>query len=227
MAQAIKRICGCTTLAFQDPAMALGALTAEPNRFSSVVTDYDMPGMNGIAFAQCVRAIAGMQHVPIVMVTSFDQRRIRRDALEAGVTDFMGKPFDASEVKARLTNLLALDAARRSERDRSAWLAHEVALATRTIREREREIVIRLARAAEYRDTDTGNHVARVALLARSIALELGVRSRLVRRPGTRLHDARRRQDRGAGFDPAQARPAQLGGAGDREATRRDRLRYS
>ncbi|MGI4763818.1 MAG: HD domain-containing phosphohydrolase [Janthinobacterium lividum] len=174
MEQAIRGIASCRSVAFNDPERALAAISAEPDRFSSVVTDYDMPGMNGIAFARSVRAIVGMQHVPIVMVTSFDQRRIRRDALEAGVTDFMGKPFDASEVKARLTNLLALDAARRSERDRSAWLAREVALATRTIREREREIVIRLARAAEYRDTDTGNHVARVAMLARSIALKLG-----------------------------------------------------
>ncbi len=174
MAQAIRGIAGCRPLSFNDPGDALAAISAEPDRFSTVVTDYDMPGMNGIAFVRHVRAIEGMQHVPVIMVTSFDQRRIRRDALEAGVTDFMGKPFDASEVKARLTNLLALDAARRRERDRSAWLAREVALATQTIREREREIVIRLARAAEYRDTDTGDHVARVALLARSIAVGLG-----------------------------------------------------
>lgn len=174
MDQAIRGIGGCRPVAFTNPAEALAAIAAQPDRFSSVITDYDMPGMNGIAFVRQARAIAGLEHVPVIMVTSFDQRRIRRDALEAGVTDFMGKPFDASEVRARLTNLLALDAARRMERDRSAWLAREVALATRTIREREREIVIRLARAAEYRDTDTGNHVARVSTLARSIAIGLG-----------------------------------------------------
>ena len=174
MAQAIRGIPGCRTAAFTDPAAALATISAQPDRFSSVVTDYEMPGMNGISFVRSVRAIEGAQHVPVIMVTSFDQRRIRREALEAGITDFMGKPFDAIEVKARLTNLLALDEARRIERDRSVWLAREVALATRTIREREREIVIRLARAAEYRDTDTGNHVARVSMLARAIALGLG-----------------------------------------------------
>lgn len=174
MAQAISGIAGCTTLAFQDPAEALAALMAEPERFSSVVTDYDMPGMNGIDFVRRARAHEALRPVPVIMVTSFDQRRIRQEALEAGITDFMGKPFDASEVKARLTNLLELNAARRAERDKAAWLAREVALATRTILEREREIVIRLARAAEYRDTDTGNHVTRVSLLARSIAEGLG-----------------------------------------------------
>lgn len=174
MAQAIGGIRGCSTVAFTDPATALAAIAAQPDRFASVVTDYEMPGMDGISFVRRLRAIAGFQHVPVIMVTSFDQRRIRREALEAGITDFMGKPFDAIEVKARLTNLLALDAARRIERDRSAWLAREVDRATRTIREREREIVIRLARAAEYRDTDTGNHVARVSMLAGSIARELG-----------------------------------------------------
>lgn len=174
MAQAITGIRGCRTAAFTDPAVALGAISAQPDRFSSIVTDYEMPGMNGISFVRSVRAIEGAEHVPVIMVTSFDQRRIRREALEAGITDFMGKPFDSTEVKARLTNLIALDAALRVERDRSAWLAREVALATKTVREREREIVIRLARAAEYRDTDTGNHVARVSLLAGAIARELG-----------------------------------------------------
>ena len=174
MAKVIGGIAGCRTVAFTDPAEALAAVAAQSERFSSLVTDYDMPGMNGIAFVRRVRAIKGLEHVPVVMVTSFDQRRIRQEALEAGVTDFIGRPFDACEVKARLTNLLALDTARRAERDRSAWLAREVALAIKTIRDREREIVVRLARAAEYRDTDTGNHVTRVSIIAGCIARGLG-----------------------------------------------------
>ena len=174
MAQAISTIPNCRVCAFTEPEKALAAIRDDPGRFGSVVTDYEMPGMNGIDFVRKARAFSGFQHVPVVMVTSFDQRRIRREALEAGVTDFMAKPFDAIEIRARLTNLLALNNARRIEQDRSAWLAREVAAATATIEAREREIVIRLARAAEYRDTDTGDHVARVSSLVRTIAESLG-----------------------------------------------------
>ena len=173
MAQAISTIPNCQVCAFTDPKQALAEIERDPGRFGSVVTDYEMPGMNGIEFVRRARAVDGFLHVPAVMVTSFDQRRIRREALEAGVTDFMGKPFDSVEIRARLTNLLALNNARRAEQDRSAWLAREVAAATATIEAREREIVIRLARAAEYRDTDTGDHVARVASLVRTIAESL------------------------------------------------------
>jgi len=174
MGQAISTIPNCGVCAFTEPERALETIRDDPGRFGCVVTDYEMPGMNGIDFVRKARAFDGFQHVPVVMVTSFDQRRIRREALEAGVTDFMAKPFDALEIRARLTNLLALNNARRIEQDRSAWLAREVAAATATIEAREREIVIRLARAAEYRDTDTGDHVARVSSLVRTIAESLG-----------------------------------------------------
>ncbi len=174
MGQAISTIPNCGVSAFTEPEKALETIRDDPGRFGCVVTDYEMPGMNGIDFVRKARTLDGFQHVPVVMVTSFDQRRIRREALEAGVTDFMAKPFDALEIRARLTNLLALNNARRIEQDRSAWLAREVAAATATIEAREREIVIRLARAAEYRDTDTGDHVARVSSLVRTIAESLG-----------------------------------------------------
>ncbi|MEG9501065.1 MAG: response regulator [Methylorubrum extorquens] len=46
-----------------------------------------MPGMNGVAFIRAVRRIPGLTNVPTVMVTSHDQRSLRREALEAGATD--------------------------------------------------------------------------------------------------------------------------------------------
>ena len=45
---------------------------------------------------------------PIVMVTNHSESEIRRQALEAGATDFLSKPFDASEFKVRMRNLLRL-----------------------------------------------------------------------------------------------------------------------
>ncbi len=174
LTEALREIEGVEIRAFTSPAEAASFVETCPSEIGLAFTDYDMPGMTGLDFVRRVRAMAGFQHVPIVMVTSVDQRDVRREAFEAGATEFLRKPIDALEVRARATNLLALNAARREQEDRATWLAREVAKAVAVIETREREIVVRLARAAEHRDTDTGDHVSRVSGIARRIAEALG-----------------------------------------------------
>ena len=174
MVQAMHGIVGCQPVAFTDPQEALSFIATHASEIGIATTDYEMPGMDGIAFIQTARQIEGFAHVPIIMVTSMDQRALRRDALAVGATDFLGKPFDAIEVKARVTNLLAVSRAHRAEADRAAWLEREVAAATKVIEEREREIITLLMKAAEHRDTDTGDHIARVSAYVALIAEALG-----------------------------------------------------
>ncbi|KQT85712.1 HD domain-containing phosphohydrolase [Methylobacterium sp. Leaf466] len=185
MAEAIRSIPDCVPRDFTDPFAALAFVEAHGAEIGIAITDYDMPGMNGVGFVKAVRQVPGFAHVPIVMVTSMDQRALRREALEAGATDFLAKPFEAFEVRARVANLLELNRARLEQVDRAAWLDREVRAATATIEAREREIVTMLMKAAEHRDTETGNHVARVASYVALIA-------------------------RGLGFDEAQARQLSL-----------------
>jgi two-component system response regulator RpfG len=73
-----------------------------------VLVDYMMPDMDGVEFVKRLRALPGYEHVPIVMVTVHDDRRVRYAALDAGVTDFLTKPVDARECLARCRNLLTL-----------------------------------------------------------------------------------------------------------------------
>ncbi len=161
MVASLRPLAGCVPHDFSVPAEALAFAEARASEIGVVITDYEMPGMNGIAFIRAVRRVAGFAHVPIVMVTSHDQRSLRREALEAGATDFLIKPADAVEVRARVTNLLALSKAYRVQRDHAAQLAREVAAAVALVEEREREIVSTLMRAAEHRDADTGDHTNR------------------------------------------------------------------
>ena len=175
MTEAIRGVAGCEPVAFTAPAEALAFVAANVERIGIAVTDYDMPGMDGVAFVRSARAVPGFAHVPIVMVTSNDGRAVRRSALEAGATDFLQKPFDAVEVRARVANLLALDRARRAEAGRAAELAEKVAEAVAVIEAREREIVTLLMKAAEHRDADTGDHVGRVSAYVALIAEALGL----------------------------------------------------
>jgi len=168
---ALQPIPGCLPRDFTVPSEALAYAEAHAAEVGIVITDYEMPGMNGIDFIRSVRRIPTLAGVPIVMLTSYDQRSLRREALEAGATDFLAKPADPVEIRARVSNLLALTAALR---DNAAQLAKEVAAGVALVEEREREIVSTLMRAAENRDSDTGDHIARVSAYVGLIAEALG-----------------------------------------------------
>ncbi|MCJ2033066.1 HD-GYP domain-containing protein [Methylobacterium sp. J-068] len=175
LAEVIRDLPDCTVRDFTRPADALAFVRENAARIGVAISDFEMPGMNGVEFIQAARQVPGFEHVPVVMVTSLDQRSLRREALAAGATDFLAKPFDAVEIRARVSNLLALNQARLDQMDRAAWLDREVKAATALIAAREREIVLMLMKAAEHRDNETGNHVARVAGLVTVIGTGLGL----------------------------------------------------
>jgi len=141
-----------------------------------VLVDYMMPGMDGIEFVQRLRALPGYEHVPIVMVTVHDDRKVRYAALDAGITDFLTKPVDARECLARCRNLLTLRRQHLALEDRRRHLEHMVEDATREVREREKETLLRLARAGEFRDEETGTHLIRMSrysgLIAGALSLD-------------------------------------------------------
>src|SRR5437764_11771339 len=135
-----------------------------------VLVDYMMPEMDGIEFVKRLRALPGYEHVPIVMITVHDDRKVRYAALDAGITDFLTKPIDARECLARCRNLLMLRRQHVVLEDRRRLLEHMVEDATREVREREKETLLRLARAGEFRDEGTGYHLIRMSRYSRLIA---------------------------------------------------------
>ena len=159
--------------AFANPVEALGWTAKETADL--VLVDYKMPEMNGIEFIRKFRANPACAHIPVIMVTSIEDMNVRYEALEAGATDFLMKPVDHHECRARCRNLLTQCQQYKIISDRSHWLERRVAEATSEIRLRERETLLRLARAGEYRDEETGNHIIRMAKYSRVIAEQLGL----------------------------------------------------
>jgi putative two-component system response regulator len=162
-----------------DPLEALAI--AREKEFDIVLVDYEMPKLDGISFIRELRSFPAYPDVPIVMVTSIQDEDVRIQALEAGATDFLPKRPQATELTVRLRNLIKLGISVRKLNNQTITLAHEVAIATETLHQREEEIVLRLALAVEYRDNDTGEHTLRVARYSRLIAEELGLSARLCR----------------------------------------------
>ena len=187
-------------ISFTDPLAALDY--ARTQRVDLVVLDYLMPDMNGLEFMQAFRALEGAQAIPLLMITAHDEKEVRYRALEAGAYDFLPKPVDAAEFLARARNMLKLREASLRLADHAAWLTREVELATREIRERERETVMSLVKAAGYRDYETGAHISRVGhyayLIAQGLILDaaamhdigkVGIPDHILLKPG-RLDEA-------------------------------------
>ncbi len=97
---------GVSAEVFADPADALEWL--EHNRVDLVITDYKMPGMDGAEFTRRFREMPNNRHVPVVVITAYDDRSFRLRALDAGATDFLQSPVDHFEIVVRARNLLAL-----------------------------------------------------------------------------------------------------------------------
>lgn len=104
--QLVLRLPNCEPLVFESPRDALARMPELS--FDIALVDYIMPDMDGIAFVEAVRAFPKYRDVPIVMVTHGEARDIRLKAIVAGATDFVNKPIEPIEFKARLKNLLQL-----------------------------------------------------------------------------------------------------------------------
>lgn len=140
-----------------------------------VLVDYKMPGLDGAEFTRKFRALPHCADVPLVIITSAETREVKHETLGAGATDFLTKPVDALEFRARCDNMLRLRRQQTQLKERASWLEGKVQEATRDVREREFETLLRLAKAGEFRDEDTGLHVVRMAKFCRLIAGHLGL----------------------------------------------------
>ena len=169
----VEKLEGCTDFPFDEPLKALE--WAKTHTTDLVILDYMMPEMDGLEFITAFRKLPGHDETPILMVTASDQKDVRYTALDLGATDFLMKPLDRVEFMTRAKNMLKLQGSRKKLADRAAWLADEVRVATSAIVQRERETVLRLSKAAEYRDPETGAHIIRMAHYSQLIAKKLGL----------------------------------------------------
>lgn len=147
----------------------------EEHSVDLVVSDVRMPGRDGFDLLRTLRQREATERLPVVMVTGDHDEALKREALDLGATDLLNKPISREDLLARIRSTLRL----KEYEDR---LARQVEELDRRVKERthelelsQREIILRLAKAAESRDDATGNHVVRVALVSRLLAEGLGL----------------------------------------------------
>jgi two-component system response regulator RpfG len=163
---------------FDTPSRALEY--ARQNRVDMVLTDFKLPEFDGIELVKQIRGLGHCVDIPIVVITVVDDRQVRYNALEAGATDFLIKPLDEHETRARCANLLELRRHKIVLSDQARVLQYQVDKSVSEIHERELETLSKLAKAGEFRDKTTGNHLMRMAKYSGLIAHNLGLGAEMV-----------------------------------------------
>lgn len=148
---------------------------ATQNTADLVFVDYLMPELNGIDYVRLLKTLPNYKAVPVVMITIRKDAETRYAALDAGVTDFINKPVDVYECKARCKNLLTMHQQHIALENKSHLLENLVRAATAEIKAREKETLMRLARAGEHKDYDTAMHLQRMSLYSRALADKIGL----------------------------------------------------
>lgn len=96
-------------LGFNNTAEADDGNTALPmlqqSHYDLLITDWNMPGMQGIDLLKAVRADANLQHIPVLMVTAEQKKEQIVEAAKAGVNGYIVKPFTAATLKEKMDKI--------------------------------------------------------------------------------------------------------------------------
>jgi len=137
-----------------------------------ILLDIMMPDMNGFEVCQRVKNNPKTSHIPIIFVTALGDENDEFKGFELGAVDYITKPISPAIVRARVKTHLSLVQAEQLKQ------AHV-------------DLVQRLGRAAEYKDTDTGEHIVRMSQYSKVLALALGMdeQSAELLRQAAPMHD--------------------------------------
>ncbi|MEO5509854.1 MAG: HD domain-containing phosphohydrolase [Longimicrobiales bacterium] len=140
-----------------------------------VLLDLHMPGLGGFALLANLRAKVIEDLVPVIVLTGDATPETVKEALSSGAKDFIGKPFEAIELVLRVENLLESRFAQLGLRNGNDVLELKVIARTKELANAELATLQLLARAAEFRDDETGRHTQRVGALSAMLADTMGM----------------------------------------------------
>ena len=144
------------------------------HRPDCVLLALTMPVVSGFEVLAKVRRDPELRNTPVIILSDSPNSDAQLRTVELGVSDFLSTPIESSELIFRLRNTLTAKALREQLANYSAQLERQVQQRTVELEVARLEALNCLARAGEYRDDDTGEHVLRVGRYVGIIAAGLG-----------------------------------------------------
>ena len=147
----------------------------EREEFDVVLLDISMPVMNGLEVLQKIRADKRHEQLPVLIVTANPEKE--HEAITLGASDFIAKPYDISILCARTLNYAKLNVYHKQVQNQKEILEEQVEERTKELqktlllaKKTEYEISVRLGRASEFRDLETGGHIKRMSHYSKLLA---------------------------------------------------------
>ncbi len=138
-----------------------------------ILLDVMMPEMDGYQVFARLKENLRTRDIPVIFVTAMDATRDEEHGLEMGAVDYITKPLRAPIVLARVHTQLELARARRQLQDQNTFLEAEIARRMGENQVIQDVSIHALARLAETRDPETGNHLRRTQEYVRTLAEQL------------------------------------------------------
>ena len=151
-----------------------------------ILLDVMMPGMTGFEVCQRIRSDPTIAEIPIIVLTALDDRESLLTALKAGADDFISKPFDRYELRARLLGITRLNRYQKLIQERT-----KLQEANDQLLSAYEATIEGWSRALDLRDRETEGHCRRVTELTAKLAQALNMSSEEIMhlRRGALLHD--------------------------------------
>ncbi len=143
--------------------------------FDAIVTDVTMPGRDGLELLRVLQSQETTRGIPVIILTGLSDVALKRRALDLGAVDLLNKPILAEDLIARLRCALRIKSQQDELKAQNQTLERRVRERTAELESSRVDIILRLAKAGEYRDEQTGDHVVRVGASSRALAERLGM----------------------------------------------------
>ena len=140
-----------------------------------VLLDFNMPHLNGIQVMEQFVLLEEGGYLPVLMLSAEEDEKLMAKALQSGAKDFLKKPYDRLEVLSRSRNLIEVRLLHNQMKSINKSLEEGIVERTKELQQSRIDIVVRLAKVAEYRDAETGQHIMRMSRYAERLARAFGL----------------------------------------------------
>lgn len=140
-----------------------------------ILLDLKMPVLDGFQVLEQLKSEKIDYILPVLIVTAQNDYENRIKALDLGAKDFIGKPFDQTEVIIRIKNILEISLLHKEAKEYNRHLEMDVLLCNKGLQEAQQELIHRLVLASEFRDYETANHIIRISYFTYELGKAVGL----------------------------------------------------
>lgn len=154
-----------------NPTCAMDEILSNPPDL--ILLDISMPDLDGFKLCSMIKEISEIKNIPIIFVTVHASSEFVVKGFECGGVDYIVKPFNAEEVKVRVATHLKIQELQNKLSEVNKNLERKVQEQIVKISDAQMETIYSLAKLAQSRDDDTGQHLERVRRYCSVIAENL------------------------------------------------------